>query len=58
MNAAPNSCDEPAHGVEAYPPGACSWLETADASAARYLITNGFPIGSLDRFIQMVLGRV
>ena len=26
--------------------------------ATRYRITNGFPIGSLDRFIQMVLGRV
>ena len=23
-----------------------------------YRITNGFPIGSLDRFIQIVLGRV
>ena len=38
-------------------PGACSWLETADA-AAPYRITNGFAIGSLDRFIQTVLGRV
>ena len=28
------------------------------AGTARYRITNGFPIGSLDMFIQMVLGRV
>ena len=28
------------------------------AGTACYRITNGFPIGSLDMFIQMVLGRV
>ena len=28
------------------------------AGTARYRITNGFPTGSLDMFIQMVLGRV
>ena len=28
------------------------------ASATRYRITNGFPIGSFDRFIQIVFGRV
>ena len=28
------------------------------ARTAPYRITNGFPIGSLDMFIQIVLGRV
>ena len=27
-------------------------------AGSRYRITNGFPIGSLDRFIQIVFGRV
>ena len=31
---------------------------SARAPTARYRITNGFAIGALDRFIQIVLGRV
>ena len=47
--------------------GADGQAETYDAGAVsdrfliespRYRITNGFAIGSLDRFIQMVFGRV
>ena len=33
-------------------------LSVKERATASYRITNGFAIGSLDRFIQMVFGRV
>ena len=43
-------------GVHRYDAGAVS--DRFLIESPRYRITNGFAIGSLDRFIQMVFGRV